>query len=101
MEYEKENELNIQILIEQDQICSECFATLGRKFNSNIEIYEIFYYYCVKNLSHLMYFFCFLGPGKRHPCNKADTISNLKSILFSKGPRTTEQVLSTILKVPT
>ena len=44
MEYEKENELNIQILIEQDQICSECFATLGRKFNSNIEIYEIFYY---------------------------------------------------------
>ena len=44
MEYEKENELNIQILIEQDQICSECFATLGRKFNSNIEIYKIFYY---------------------------------------------------------
>lgn len=42
MEYEKENELNIQILIEQDQICSECFATLGKKFNSNIEIYEIF-----------------------------------------------------------
>ena len=99
MEYEKENELNIQILIEQDQICSECFATLGKKFNSNIEIYEIFLLLMCKKFKPSYVFFLLFR--KRHPCNKADSISNLKSILFSKGSRTTEQVLSTILKVPT